>query len=1063
MKKRNRQLLITWTMTLLMTLNTFLPFGSAYALDISTTVLTNFMATVKQDGNPIDEGGTLTSTKPIRVDVSFGVPVEGDDPTPTAPVRKGDMVKFDLSTAFEVTTGSSIELKMGSLLVGHATITTDPDTMMVSANVIFDGDDSVFDGTSNNVICKFGNNFEYRGGSPGNHTISILEKTYTLNVPEVPIIYNMTKTGTADLANQSIEWKVDIQATQGGIPIDLDGCKLFDDLHNVGEYIPASFKVDGTDVSPDTADNSIKYVFPNNSISPKTITFRTKIADSAYYSITEQKVNNKAQLLNNQSTIMAEGQYEVKFTPKWIEKTGVSSDVGSTGIYDPTNRTITWTIIANHMEATLNNVVVTDKLMNGLTFNSATWQIWDGSAWGASNNITPNADGEYSIGNINSKILMTIVTNVPDDVYTTGAKTYTNSASIKWDDFLGLTTNPINVTIGYNAISKSGVVDAANQKIKWTVNVDTKGQSIPDLKVYDLFVYGNNINLSTVTGIPSGIDATKLTPQYGQKYIGDFTGTYTVNVIPIMQGTKQVADLLEVSGLSTTGPNTFSFDSQVVNPDIFAGNKTSTVWNTATLFSANEKLNAATRSVNYSNHMLSKEMLNRIAMSNPSGGVNNSTTDVSQGFDYKNKSVIFRLNVNADGIDLTNTINAEGQILGTATLTDILPEGWEFVDIESGSKYLIFEGIGQSNGTILAKDTTPDTVANLDVSFNGHMVSFEFTTLDKPYVILVKARPTSETAALYFSVNQSLTKRNNITLKTENWNTGVSSYQEVTITSKILDKNILKPKAGELLWTVDYTPYDIEHPDVKLEDQLPNGIDLRMDSSGKLVLAGNITANEMVLNSDGSYTVGSPVTLELGKNLSYNNATRVLTFIIPDTAKAYRFSYLTDITGEPGTITNKVSIVGSSPEETSKPYVVMESDGSASLQRNGWISIEKINEAGLPLAGAEFTLFAMDGTTVIKKGLTGIDGTVKLKVIPDGEYILRETKAPTGYTLESVSHSLLVTTSGSSVISSIDGQTGSNANRVIVKNYLENSAGNLTIRIWWLVMVLIFQNHLILH
>ncbi len=1045
MKKRKRQLLLTWAMTMLMILNIFLPFSLACAVDISTTVLTNFMAAVKQDGNPIAEGGTLTSTKPIRVDISFGVPVEGDDPTPTAPVQKGDTVKFDLSNAFKVTSGSSIELKMGSLMVAHATIITDPDTKMVTANVIFDGDDSVFDGTSSNVFCQFGGNFEYYGGSAGDHTISILEKTYTVNVPEVPIIYNMTKTGTADLANQSIEWKVDIQTTQGGIPIDLVGYQFFDDLHNVGEYIPASFKVDGTDAFPDTSNNSIRYVFPNNSTSPKTITFKTKITDSTYYANSEQKVNNKAQLLTSESSVVAEGQCEVKFTPKWIEKTGVSSDVGSSGIYDPTNRTITWTITANHMGATLNNVVITDKLMNGLTFKSAKWQIWDGSEWGSDNGIIPNANGEYAIGNINSKILMTIVTNVPDDAYTTGVTTYSNSASIRWDDFLGLTTSSINVTIGYNAISKSGVADAANQKIKWTVNVDTKGQSIPDLKVYDLLVYGNNINLSTVTGIPSGIDATKLTPQYGQKYTGDFTGAFTVNVIPIMQGTKQVADLVEVTGLSTTDPNTFSFESQVVNPNIFAGNKTSTVWNTATLFSANAKLNASTKSVNYSNHMLSKEMLNRIAMSDPSGGVNNSTTNVSQGFDYKNKSAIFRLNVNADGIDLTNTTNSEGQILGTATLTDILPDGWEFVDIDFGSKYLIFEGIGQSNGTILAKDTTPDTVANLDASFSGRTASFAFTTLDKPYVILVKARPTSETTALYFSANQVLTKRNNITLKTENWNTGVSSYQDITITSKMLDKNTIQSKAGELCWTVDYKPYAIANSSEKLEDQLPNGIDLRMDSSGRLVISGNIMANEMDLNADGSYTVGSPVTLELGKNVSYNNGTRVLSFTIPDTAKAYRFSYLTDITGEPGIITNKVSLLGSSPEETSKPYVITASDGSASLQRNGWISIVKTNGTGFPLAGAEFTLYAMDGTTVIKKGLTGSDGTVKLKVIPDGEYILRETKTPTGYTLESVSHSLLVTTSGSKVTSSIDGKTGVNSNSIIVMNYSENTAGNLTI------------------
>ncbi|HBL49014.1 MAG TPA: hypothetical protein DDZ65_02065, partial [Firmicutes bacterium] len=290
---------------------------------------------------------------------------------------------------------------------------------------------------------------------------------------------------------------------------------------------------------------------------------------------------------------------------------------------------------------------------------------------------------------------------------------------------------------------------------------------------------------------------------------------------------------------------------------------------------------------------------------------------------------------------------------------------------------------------------------------SGRTATFTFTSLDKPYVILVKARPTSETASQYFSANQTKTERNNVSLKTENWTTGVSSYQDVTIISKILEKNTTQPRAGELHWAVDYKPYDLAQPGEKLEDQLPTGIDLRMDANGSLVLAGNITANEMTLNPDGSYTIGSPVTLELGRNVSYDNATRVLSFIIPDNTKAYSFSYITDITGEPGTVTNKVSLLGSGTgqEETSKPYVISALDGSASLQRNGWISITKTDGVGAPLAGAEFTLYALDGSTVIKKGVTGSDGAVKLKVIPDGEYLLQETAVPAGYTLESVPHS----------------------------------------------------------
>ena len=52
---------------------------------------------------------------------------------------------------------------------------------------------------------------------------------------------------------------------------------------------------------------------------------------------------------------------------------------------------------------------------------------------------------------------------------------------------------------------------------------------------------------------------------------------------------------------------------------------------------------------------------------------------------------------------------------------------------------------------------------------------------------------------------------------------------------------------------------------------------------------------------------------------------------------------------------------------------------------------------------------------------------------------------PAGYTLESVTHSLLVTTSGSALTASIDGKTGPNSNVITIQNFSEDTAGNLTI------------------
>ncbi|NLA26766.1 MAG: hypothetical protein GX878_05160, partial [Firmicutes bacterium] len=409
MKKKNRRFFLSLALVLMMLVNLF-PLGIVHAggTGDKTLVLTDLVAAVSQGGTAIAPGGTLTSTEPITIEISFGVPVEGDDPTPADPVRKGDYAILNLSEAFSLASGSNIELKTGDdTLVGHVDITRDGDTGMVVAQVTFDGEDSVFDGTSNTVSCGFTANFEYddsgEAGNPGDYEVIILEKTYMVNVPPLEIIYEVTKSGSADLANKQITWEVLLAATQGGEPIDLAGYIFSDDLAAVGAYVDGSFTVGGTAETPTKDGSKISYVFPDNYTSPQTITFKTEISDDAYYAASQQNVTNKAQLLDSEEEFLKEGEITVTFTPQWIAKTGLSSDSGSSGDYDPKNRTITWTIIANQMEAALQNVVITDVMPGGLEFGSAYWEKWDSNEekWIDKNEFAAYpAEGKYELGDI---------------------------------------------------------------------------------------------------------------------------------------------------------------------------------------------------------------------------------------------------------------------------------------------------------------------------------------------------------------------------------------------------------------------------------------------------------------------------------------------------------------------------------------------------------------------------------------------------------------------------------------------------------------------------------------
>lgn len=1048
-------------LTMILILN-ILPIPVVNADDLGNDItanLTDLVVTISQEETEIEEGGTIDSTLPISVVLSFSVPVEGDEPTPEFPIHYGDYAVFPLTDSFQLLSSDYIPLKQGDILVGHVSFATDPLTGMLCAYVVFDGDEEVFDGTYNTVECWFSAVLEYdssgEAGEPGEHLVDILEKTFIVEVPPGEIIYEISKTGVADVANKAIEWTVTITATQDGASIDLEGYSFSDDLSQVGLYIPGSFAVDGVTVTPTITGDTISYVFPADQLSPKEITFSTEIGDSNFFATGEQVIRNTATLLDKEEEFLVDNQGIARFTPQWITKSGAASD-GAEGIYDPTNRTITWTITANHMGTTIDNFVITDILPDGLTFISASWQSWDGEEWGTLTSITPDDNGVYALGTIESMVRLVIVTGVPDEDFTSIITTYYNSARIDGDGLPGdgLSSGSVGIPIGYAAINKKGTANPSNSSIHWTVEVNARGQAIPSLTVYDLLVYGDStvgFDETLAQGFPEIIDPADLTPRYDQQYIEDsFIGSgLTLVVYPITIGGVRVADLLEVTGFSMEGSVSFSFDTLIRNPDIFAGNKTSSVWNTATLFSGSNKLLDGSRRVYFTSHSLKKEMLTRASALDPIAGVNDYTENLSEGFDYIEKSLVFRLSINADNLDLQDMIDASGNALGTATVKDTLPEGWLFTDILEGIPYLIFTGVRNSGGGVTATGT-PVSVEGLAVEFNDGTVTFTFPVLDRPYVILVKAKPTDETLAEYFDSNKATTERNLLTLHTENWEPGVSTYQDFTITSQVLEKSIEAiPQAGELLWTIEYKPYDLPNVGDKLVDLIPQGLELKRDAGGALLLGdGNFSANELVLNADGSYVSGLEIELVDGDNIHYDPITRELTFIIADSCKGYRFTYLTDITGRPkDSISNKVFLfeLGHVQEETEQPYVITAADGEATLRRNGWMDITKTDGVGNFLPEAEFTLFALDGTTIIRQGSTDSNGHIRFKVIPDGQYILKETAAPDGYTGEPISHILTVETIDGVVYTSIDGREGEGANSALIRNYIQGTRGSLTI------------------
>ncbi len=1061
-----------------------LPFQVfAAGADVSSK-LTDFEVSVTQDGNKIKETDEISSEKSIQVKFSFRVPVIGDGEPDY--VQQDDEAYFQIAKGFTLDSGlGPFELKHKKIKVGTLTLETKDSTKELMARIVFDGENDVFNPSEENwadVVCSFNADLSYdaSGGDDtvGGHEVILLEKKFIVNVPPPPILINGKKEGTR--TGQFVDWKVRVEATQGAADGDMSGYVFSDALSRVGTYEPGSFKVgelaDGSDATAPAEDFSadtsvLSYTFENGTEGTRYLFFRTKINDNAFYSNTNQTITNIAKVNDGKKDWTLEAG-SVSFESKWIEKE--ASEVNqSTG-------EITWSITANQLGATLEEAVIEDALDEKVIWQSAEWSTWDeaGKKWNTAVSIPREADNKsYNLGDISTPVLLKIKAKVDTANYNIGhtIQTVTNTASIHWKDRPGVNTNPVITNIGMNPISKtvgSAGYDPSTHTIPWEVTVEKSDVNL-NLRVMDLLVYGTggfdvnanyaiSDNAAADLSQVSAADIKLLTPRYQQKYGGNFVSPdgLKIAVHTLEKDGKAVADLLVVTANNGTGIDvltknqSFSFDTIVTDPAVYAKNGSSDIYNTATLFSANQRVNSATNKASCNSKMLAKDMLSILHAKDPDANKNAQGVSSDKGFNYLNKSAVFRLVVNANKIagDMTADITTKPDVsLGKVTLEDNLPKGWEFVDIEDGVPFLLYEGTTQSGGAVLAGNVVSDADTFVEADFtNSGKVSFVFSELKDTYVILLKAKLSDEEAKKYFDNNKDFTVKNEAKLFAENWTAGSSDWQDIAIKSQILSKTIPQNAVdGVLTWTVEYKPYEIAHEGSMIEDTLPVGIDLRMDASGNLDLTdGNIAMREITLKEDGSYESGATVNLVLEENIFYDSFKRMLKIALPDTQKGYRVVYKTDITGDcDDEVTNSVRLSSGdvTPDLVARKYVVDESDVSATMQKKGWIEITKTDKGSELLSGAAFALYTADGEKIIRSGVTGQDGKLCLRGLVEGEYLLKEVAPPTGYNLLDRTYAVEVYKSGGTITASIDGKIGSGSNKIAIKNIKTGTVGNLSV------------------
>ena len=1049
-----------------------------------TATPTTLPATVEVTG--VDEGGVIDSSASITISVTLpSIPVMGDGGEDY--FVHGDTFELLISENFMFDpVPLNQDLMFGGVKVGTVVYSNNALGQAV-ATIVFDGEPYIFDpsllpdgeppysGVSAEFTCDLVWNNTYEEEENGDEYVVILDKTYDLQIPGEVLTYTVTKdVASVNFAEGTITWSVVITGEKDTVPptaLDLAGFLFSDDLTAVGAYVDDSFMVNGTGFTPDTTAPELTYILPDPSVSPVVITFKTSIPDDVLTN--GGTISNNAEVFDGEEEIGSDDASATIVGPS-ASKTGVADDGFGEGTYDPTDRTITWTVTVDNKGQTLNGLTITDVLQGGLTFESAVWQRYDAATdtWvDVKTWSSEPANGIYEIGDVDYIGRLVIVSNVPDEDAdgSVAAKTYNNQASASWTSPGGSpgnagTGNP-GVGIGYNAITKSGTQsdeDKANHQISWTINVDLRGQTTTDFVYYDLFVHDaatSNGALTGAAGWPAGVSigTNGVNRNNGQKFVGVTSqdGHLTVEVIDL----AGLGTLVKVTGLRANGSNQVVLKSQVLDPDILAGNRPAqTVANTASLYKGTTYRGKDSDSVPFANMILGKQMLHRDQVANdhdPLASIDpsNTTSNIGNGFHYDYKEVIFRLNINGAGLDFKDVETNLPGGFGDVTVTDTLPAGWIFTPFADGAEYIIYSADGAYVATVPALD--PSTINGFTAVVGTSTATFTFTDLDQPYVILVKARPTDETFDGYLVGGNSHTETNTLNLRTENWTPGKTVTQNVRIDSKLIGKTVNSALAnqGILTWTLDYTP--IERPiATAIQDVLPEGIDLRLDASGNIIWeqdgARNITVYELTLNANGTYTQGAELSLEaLQAAITYDNETRTLRFTFPDNTQAYRFVYVTDITGQPGLVTNQASLVGATGEGTGTgtSFLVTEQHGSATMSRSGFIYLRKTDGPGSILPGAEFTLYNTnpDGSIGSPRAVrtSGSDGTIRIYGLPPGTYILKETQAPSGYFNPTLEFVIVVTEAH---LTTINGELMSLQDPIEIINYaVANEAGSLTI------------------
>lgn len=766
-----------------------------------------------------------------------------------------------------------------------------------------------------------------------------------------PLSISASKNGTYDAATNRITWTVTVTPNK-----PVTDLTIVDTFGNNQTYVAGSFKR-GTDA----IDDSNLTIVPGGSTTTityagvalseaATFSYQTEPTATAFTAETGSVENvtfangvdvykNGDRYANNNATVSL----------NWIQKSGA---VVGTSLAD--SRLIHWTVAVNAGGYDLTGATITDTIPKDLDlFVDAMHPIRFGST-----DLTNDSSGDpntYTIepgasdteiltvhlGAITASGSLTFYTRVTNEALYTGngTTTFTNSAEFNWtENHSGTPHDTAGVDVGQGLLSK-----AAGS----TVNYDDDANSVI---TWTIVVNQNMINITNAvfsdtinSKLEYVTDSFRINDPTGSG-TGPYTGTFTYN-----SGTKT---LRYEFGTTRTISDTYTitFQTRILDYSPLYVNQLNVAayQNTATLTGSGilDGSVSATGTQHFNSQVVSKT--------------------VQTVYDHTTKRVVWRIVVNRNDIPLTG-----------AVLTDTIPAGMTFLP----------ETFSISGVTGAADDALTYTVNPL-----SDITSHDSFTYTFPAGFNEVATITYQTQVKESVLFTQGAKSFSNTARLRAGTLDASSTAIAHMTNSMITKSMEHITGADYaLWKVVVNGEGVTMTNISVSDVLQAGLALDLES---------VELYPMTLAANGTLTkISTPVSKDL-YTVTYNTATRELVFGIPGTINGpYQLEFVTDIMTSPITISNTVTLSGSSYTATSlvDDVVVQVSEtglGGSGVQ--GSITIEKVGENEEPLAGAVFTLYNNRGVMVGQEE-TDETGTVTFGNLPIRTYVLEETTAPEGY------------------------------------------------------------------